>query len=301
MSPGATDRILAVNIDLDDLRFYRGIHALPERPATPVVFEAAVPRFLALCERLGLRATLFTVADDLRQPAAREALRAAVARGHEVASHSQAHDYGLSRRPAADIERDLAGARAALEDASGAAVAGFRAPGYNLTPALLAALRKTGHRYDSSILPAPGYWLARAGVIAAMRLTGRRSASIVGRARDFCRGRDPFAWTGEAEGLREYPMTACGPLRLWMIGTTLVRDGRLSRHLVSNAEGLPFVNVEFHAIDFLGAPADDLEPGLAVEPAVGVPLEVRLASFESALRRLAAGRRNATLAGLSAS
>ena len=293
----APDRTLCVGIDLDDLRYYRGIHALPPRDEGPLVFTAAVPRFLEVCRRAGVPATLFVIGEDCRWPEAGEALRAAVAAGHEVASHSLTHPYDLSRRSRDAIESELAGAREAIEAAAGAPVAGFRAPGYNLTPALLAAINRTGHRYDSSILPSPGYWAARAAVIATMHVRGRRSTSIVGRARDFMRGRAPFTWGGEAAGLREVPMTACGPLRAPLIGTFLA-GGRLARHLVACAARLPLVNVEFHAIDFLGDQADDVEPGLRVEPVLRVPLAERLAAFESALTVLAEGRRVATLAQL---
>ncbi len=288
------ERVLCVGMDLDDLRFYRAIHGIAPGPDTPLVFEAAVPRFLDFCDRLGVRATLFAIGEDLRWGEAREALRAAVSRGHEVGSHSHAHAYGLSRRPPDDIARDVLAARTAIEDAVGRPVPGFRAPGYNLSDGLLRAVVEAGHRYDASILPSPPYFAARAAVIAAMRLRGRHSASIVGRGRDFVRSRDPFVWPGT--GLREFPITACGPLRLPLIGTTLARGGFLAAHLIGSAARLPFVHVEFHALDFLDAARDGIEPDLRVEPALRVPLDTRLARFEAAVRTLMAHRRNPCLA-----
>jgi len=288
---------LCVGIDLDDLRCYRGIHALPPGPDTPLVFDAAVPRFLDLCDRVRVRATLFAIAEDLKWPAAGAAMRAAATAGHEVASHSLAHRYDLSLLPPGAIEADVASARTALSDAAGREVVGFRGPGYNLSGDLLRVLARTGHRYDSSVLASPPYWMARAAIIASIRLRGRRSASIVGRGRDFFRGRAPFRWGPGDGGLPEFPITACGPIRIPLIGTTLCRPG-LAARLVRGAAGRPFVNVEFHAIDFLGIAEDGIEPALAVEPALKVPLADRLASFESALRALASGRANSTLADL---
>ena len=293
-------RTLAVNIDLDDLRYYRGIHALPPAPDTPEIFQTAVPRFLDLCDRVGVRATLFTIGRDVAWREAASELRRAVDAGHEVASHSLEHQYDLSRRPAAEIDADLGRTRSVLQDATGVDVVGFRAPGYNVTPALLAALARTGHRYDSSVLPSPPYWMARAAVIASLALRGRRSASIVGRARDFFRRRRAFTWGGAAAGLREFPMTSCGALRLPLIGTFL-RPWRLRDSLVHAATSLPFVNVEFHALDFLGIAEDRLEPALEVEPALRVPLADRLASFEDALRTLARARRPERLRDLGTS
>ncbi len=291
-----SERVLCVGIDLDDLRFYRAIHGLPAAADTPLVFEAAVPRFLDFCDRARVRATLFAIGEDLRWGEACEALRSAVARGHEVASHSHAHAYDLSRRPPDEIERDVLTARAVLEDAIGCPVPGFRAPGYNLSEVLLRAVARAGHAYDASLLPSPPYFAARAAVIAALRLRGRHSASIVGRGRDFLRSRDPFVWPGT--GLREFPITACGPLRLPLIGTTLARGGSLAAHLVACAARLSFVHVEFHALDFLDAARDSIEPALLVEPALRVPLADRMSRFEDALRHLSFGRQNRCLADL---
>lgn len=290
------ERLLCVGMDLDDLRYYRAIHGLPPGADTPLVFEVAVPRFLNLCDRVAVRATLFAIGEDLRWGEAREALRGAVAGGHEVASHSHAHAYDLSRLAPDEMERDLLAARTALEEATGTAVVGFRAPGYNLSDRLLRAVAHTGHRYDASLLPSPPYFAARAAVIAAMRMRGRHSASIVGRGRDFLRPRGPFTWPDT--GLREFPITACGPLRLPLIGTTLARGGMLAGHLVRCASRLPFVHVEFHALDFLDAARDGIEPALLVEPALRVPLADRLSRFEAALRALLPGRRNERLADL---
>ncbi len=292
------DRILCVNIDLDDLRFYRGIHALPPEEDRPTIFEVAVPRFLQMCGRLGIAATLFTISDDLRWPTAVSSLRAAVAAGHEVGSHSATHCYDLSRRRSDFLDAEIAGSRKALEDAVGAPVIGFRGPGYNLSDALLGTLLRAGYTYDTSILPAPAYWAARAAVIGWMRLTGRRSSSIPGRARDFFRHRAPYVWGPVAPGLKEFPITTCGLGRLPLIGTTLASDGPMARHLVRSAAALPFVNVEFHALDFLDVEADSLDPRLRVEPALRIPLADRTAAFEGALARLAEGRRPARLADL---
>lgn len=282
------DPVLCLGIDLDDLRHYRAIHGLPSRSDTPIVFEVAVPRFLEFCERVGLRATLFAIGEDLRWPEAREALRIAMARGHEIASHSYAHAYDLSRQDPSAIARDVRLARAALQDATGSAIRGFRAPGYNLSTTLLQTVAEVGHRYDASVLPSPAYYVARAAVLAGMGLRGRRSASIMGRASDFFSGGRPFTWPGI--GLQEYPITACGPLRLPLIGTVLAKGGILAGHLVRSAARLPFVQVEFHALDFLDAEHDPIEPDLLVEPALRVPLDERLRRFDSAIRLLKAGR-----------
>jgi len=290
--------ILTVNIDLDDLRFYRGIHALPAQPENGEIFTLAVPRFLDLCEQYGIRATLFVISCDIELPAARAAIADAAARGHEIASHTRSHDYGISRMDAETIRLELALSKTELEDVSHARVCGFRGPGYNLSPALLDGLVRTGYLYDTSIMSSPPYWMARAAIILAMRTLGRKSSSITGRARDFFRCGKPFVWTGAGAGLREYPITAAGILRMPLIGTTLAGNGIFARQMVAASARRDFVNIEFHAIDFLDREGDGLEPGLLVEPALKIPLDVRMRNFRTHLDILACDRDRPSLADL---
>lgn len=294
------ERTLTVNIDLDDIRYYRGIHALPAKEEKAEIFTAGVPRFLDLCESFGIRATLFVISADMEIEAARNAIADAAARGHEIASHTVSHDYGISKKTPAAIADELAGSRAALQEVCGAPVIGFRGPGYNLSPALLDALVETGYIYDTSIMSSPAYWAARAGIIAAMRLTGRKSSSITGRARDFFRGRAPFVWQGPGRGLREYPITTAGILTMPLIGTTIAGKGAMVRHMVDCAANLDFINIEFHGIDFLDQVSDGLEPELLVEPALKIPLSGRMDNFANVLERLGRNRKCPALCELAA-
>jgi polysaccharide deacetylase family protein (PEP-CTERM system associated) len=76
-------------------------------------------------------------------------------RGHEIASHGYAHRLIYDQTPAA-FREDVRKAKRLLEDASGCAVSGYRAPSYSITPRSLWALDiliEEGYRYDSSIFP----------------------------------------------------------------------------------------------------------------------------------------------------
>jgi polysaccharide deacetylase family protein (PEP-CTERM system associated) len=75
--------------------------------------------------------------------------------GHEIASHGYAHRLVYDQTPAA-FREDVRRAKALLEDASGAHVAGYRAPSYSITPRSLWALDvlvEEGYTYDASIFP----------------------------------------------------------------------------------------------------------------------------------------------------
>ncbi|MGQ0590544.1 MAG: XrtA system polysaccharide deacetylase, partial [Sphingosinicella sp.] len=75
--------------------------------------------------------------------------------GHEVASHGWDHRrvFTLSE---AEFRADIVKARKAIEDASGTAVTGYRAPSFSIdprTPWAHAVLAEQGYAYSSSVAP----------------------------------------------------------------------------------------------------------------------------------------------------
>lgn len=93
--------------------------------------EANTGAVLDLFAESGVKATFFTlgwVAD--RHP---RLIRRIADAGHEIASHGWDHQRVFTM-DAASFRADLARARAALEDASGQAVTGYRAPSFSIDP-----------------------------------------------------------------------------------------------------------------------------------------------------------------------
>src|SRR5690242_21107167 len=72
-----------------------------------------------------------------------------VADGHEVASHSDVHAR-LDRLSRKALAQDLAQARDSLEQITGLAVWGLRAPNFSIGDAVLDCLAESGYWYDSS-------------------------------------------------------------------------------------------------------------------------------------------------------
>lgn len=284
----------AVTLDVDGVRHYHAIHGLPPPTGPDPIWSVGVPRFLELCDALGVRATLFVVTADLRADLsadfsaarAQALLKQAHAGGHELASHSHEHRYDLSALPAQLIEDDLRRSMEALRALTGEAPRGFRAPGYNLSPALLDAIRQVGFEYDSSVMRAPAYWALRAAARARLAARGRPSASLAGSLRQFLPGYAP-------PGVRELPIsTALGAP--WL-GTTL---GLLPRPLGALCTALaratprqgPLV-LELHAVDLCDA-TDGFSPALVeAQPDLRVPLVAKRARLAAALRVLAPGAR----------
>jgi len=82
-------------------------------------------------------------------------LREAAELGHEIASHGFGHRI-VHRISPKEFRNDIRSAKATLEDAIGATIFGFRAPGFSITratPWAFDEIIEAGYSYDSSVFP----------------------------------------------------------------------------------------------------------------------------------------------------
>lgn len=256
-------RLASISVDLDSLPHYCRIHGLPESVLSPrelgLVHAEAVPRFVSAFREVAVRGTFFAIGEDVALPGAAESLRAAAAAGVEVASHSFAHDYALSRRPAAEVAADLRRSVEVLEAAVGKRPQGFRAPGYTLSATLYQAVVDAGFRYDSSTFPATPYYLAKAGVMGALQLLGRPSRSVLDSPRVLAAPLEPYRpdpsqpYARGVGAVVELPVAVSPVLRVPFIGTLVVAApwGMVKRVYASLRE-VQHLNFELHAVDLLG-------------------------------------------------
>jgi polysaccharide deacetylase family protein (PEP-CTERM system associated) len=112
-----------------------------------------VARILDLFDEAGVKATFFTLGWVAERN--RAAMQSIVNRGHELASHGYDHTrvFTLTRN---QFSADIAKARAILEDASGTAVTGYRAPSFSIdarNPWAHEVLAEHGYAYSSSVAP----------------------------------------------------------------------------------------------------------------------------------------------------
>ena len=112
-----------------------------------------VARILDLFDEAGVKATFFTLGWVAERN--RAAMQSIVNRGHELASHGYDHTrvFSLTRN---QFSADIAKARAILEDASGKAVTGYRAPSFSIdarNPWAHEVLAEHGYAYSSSVAP----------------------------------------------------------------------------------------------------------------------------------------------------
>jgi hypothetical protein len=270
--------IWSVSVDLDGLGCYAAIHGLSSRlddRALRAVPEVALQRFCDLLAGAGVRGTFFVIGREAGIAPA--GLKAAAAAGHEIASHSYAHDYALSRRTREEIAQDLALAERAIEDASGCRPRGFRAPGYTLSRALLDAVRERGYVYDSSLLPSLPYYAAKAAAIALHALRGRKSVSILGGVGQLFGGRRAH----RRRGVRELPIATLPGLRAPAIGTTVLPFPLIARSAFAGGH----FNFELHGIDVLDRSDVPEEIGRA-QPGMRMPAAQKLRRLRRLLETL---------------
>jgi polysaccharide deacetylase family protein (PEP-CTERM system associated) len=146
----------ALSVDVEDWFQVGAFERVIDRSdwdGLPRRVERNTDEVLALFEEAGVKATFFT----LGWVAARHGalIRRIASAGHEVASHGWDHRrvHTLDEKA---FRADLAQARAAIEDAAGSEVRGYRAPSFSIdhrTPWAHGVLAQEGYAYSSSVAP----------------------------------------------------------------------------------------------------------------------------------------------------
>ena len=148
--------INAMSIDVED---YFQVAAFksnidPEHwDSIPCRIERNMDVVMALLRKNNVKATFFTLGWlAQRYPAL---VRHIVAEGHELASHGYGHQMIGDMTPVS-FREDVSKAKQILEDVSGVAIKGYRAPSFSIALKTLWAhdvLANTGHQYSSSVYP----------------------------------------------------------------------------------------------------------------------------------------------------
>ena len=148
MDLNGTSRI-ALTVDLEDEHHGLGV----DRGSS--TFESDVSYILDLFCALGVKATFFVLGEIVKTHPA--VVKKVAAGGHEVAFHGATHHFLADVGPA-NFEKSIVRCVPSLEDLTGCAVRGFRAPYFSLardTQWCLAVLARHGFRYDASLYSGP--------------------------------------------------------------------------------------------------------------------------------------------------
>lgn len=296
----------SISIDLDAVACYYKIHGLGAAPPEleHVVLERALPRAAALFASRGIHVTWFVVGRDADADAAvpdraRRAANAARLRelaqhGDELGNHSYSHPYELARLAPDVIDDEVANCDRVLRAITRTGTRGFRAPGYDVSPAMLDALARRAYRYDSSIFPAPGYYAAKAAVMAALAIARRPSGAVMIDPRSQAAPAVPYRpamtapWRRGQAPLVELPIAVTPWVRLPAIGTSLiVAPEPIRSRVIAAMARRDFFNFELHGIDFADAEKDGI-PGelVARQLDLRVPVAEKLARMEAILDEL---------------
>lgn len=286
---------VCVSVDLDNYAEYeRLISSTQARPEASLYFDA-VPRFLDVFDRFGIRGTFFVIGRDARRADHRPIVREIAARGHEVGNHSYGHPHNfrsLSRqRKIEEIEQG----EAALADLLGERPVGFRTPSCDVDLETLHLLAERGYAYDSSILPS---WMMWAFMLYG-RIFVRRDDHQLGEALAPLAPARPYRPSASrlhraarpdepgAPDILEIPCSVVPGLRLLFYGTFFrLLPPRLFDWCVRAHGGQHPLIMLLHLIDLADLAREGLEEGLRRTPGIGVSFERRQRFVQSAMQTL---------------
>jgi len=275
-------RTIGISIDIGSVASRLRTYGFAERGNGALAYDRALPRFLDLFERMGVSATFFLIGEEAEGHPSR--VREIVERGHEVASHTMTHPVSLSALSQRGVARELDESRARLEDLSGTAVRGFRAPNCDSPEYLLERLAATGYQYDSSSCPSPFTWRK----VRTLRRRYPGPDSHPQRWRDLVGASAP-TWHRTQFGLiATLPMMTVPWLRLpWHHALSFVLP-RPVFHLLTEAALLRSrgVHYDFHAMDLLGIEEDGVDARLGIHPGMDDSLEQKQRRAREVLERL---------------
>ena len=279
--------LASLSLDLDNQWSYMKTHGDPAWEALPSYLDLVVPRALRFLDERGLKITFFIVGQDAARPENRSALAAITAAGHEVGNHSFRHEPWLHLYSDDAIETEIARAESAILEATGQRPTGFRGPGFSLSTAVLATLKRRGYRYDASTFPTFLGPLARAYYFFTARLEKEereQRKELFGGVREGFRPLRPYRWRLGGGPLLEMPVTTMPIFRLPFHVSYLTYlagySPALARLYFATALTLCRLtgvqpSLLLHPLDFLGAD-DGLEP-LKFFPGMGIPANTKLA------------------------
>lgn len=274
--------LATITFDMDELDVIAQGYGVPG-PFKPIIYNRAIPRLLDFLAEAEVKATFFVITKDLESRVARRGLRLLLESGHEVANHSHSHQHLLDFSPQQTAQDTLASTRI-LEDLTGLAVRGYRAPSFTLNPYLLNFLGELGYEYDSSVNPT---WAFMGEWIYGFALNpSRRNLPRPFYLRHACAPNQPYRvappsfFRPSSQGtLVELPISRLPFLGLPYYATfhfMFPWIAPLSDRLFLANRRVVFLG---HALDFLSQEEDGLPSRLALHPGMHLPWREKAAYY----------------------
>jgi len=151
-----SSNVHAMTIDVEDyfqVSAFENVIAKPEWNKLPLRVEINTHRLLDLFSEHDIKATFFTLGWVARRCTG--LINRIVKEGHELACHGYAHGRATEQTPD-EFRADVARSKNLLEDISGCAVLGYRAPSFSVNDSntwVFDELKALGFSYSSSTYP----------------------------------------------------------------------------------------------------------------------------------------------------
>jgi hypothetical protein len=282
-------RVAGLSVDVDSVSDHLRGYGIDDACDNGANYRIAVPRVLELLGAAGARATFFLVAGEAMRHT--QVVRSIVAAGHEVACHSMTHRLPFDVSDSERARREIAEARAVLEDLSGEHVVGFRAPGWEASSVLVSQLRAAGFRYDASSFPSWALLVLRWS-IARHQPPGRGRLGTSVRQALFARPTPHIVNHTSGNSIVEIPLCTVPLVRLPYYHTLrFLLPDPVFQAVSAGARGRRWATYIFHAVDFLEVKADRLDPRIARHPGMDWPLASKLDLARRSLADLGRRRR----------
>lgn len=276
---------VCISIDLDNYQDYQSLVDTELDGEPPSFYGGAIPRFLDLFDRSGVKATFFAIGRDLVSSDARRCLREIVSRGHEVGNHSYTHPYNFRQLTRAQKELEISQADEAIADAIGERPVGFRTPSCDVSVETLDLLVERNYLYDSSIFPTPIMWAFMLyGLIFVRRKNyqlGPMNAVLAPPRPYYPRGDKLYRpqaqpRTRSGPDIVEVPVSVTSPIRLPFY-STLIRllGARIFDWTLRWPRKEKELHMLFHMIEMADFEGTALADSIGQTPGIGIPLERR--------------------------
>ncbi len=286
-------RFCAISVDLDSVYHYLDARGYTPKACTNInaVYDEAVPRFLDIFDRYGVKATFFVVGADALKTSNKYRIKEILQRGHEVANHTMNHHAHFYNFTYKEKKNEIIEADKVLSDIVGERIKGFRAPGWGIDLDTLKVLKSIQYDYDSSVFPSKLVLLL--SFFNWVMNKGRLGRGMGSSADAALSPKLPYfpsekaIWKRGKDGVLELPLSVLPLIQFPFLGTVLYMFGGAFFDV-----SLRYFNMfrrpllyELHGIELVDFYACINDERLKVKPGFSKPLNEKIALYNFMLTR----------------